>query len=52
VDATHYSFAAQGNSIGLLANATPYVAVELEVGGAVYSNAQRFRARGNRLSYP
>lgn len=52
VDATHYSFAAQGNGSGLLASATPYVAVELEVGGAVFSNAQRFRAKGKQLLYP
>jgi len=48
----HYSFNAAGKSPGLFAATTPYVTVELQVGNAVFSNAQTFRSVRRQLKYP
>jgi Tol biopolymer transport system component len=51
-DGVHYTFSAAGRQAGLVAAATPYLAVELQVGEAVFSNAHPFRTRGHTLVYP
>jgi hypothetical protein len=51
-DSVHYTFGAAGHQAGLVAAATPYLAVELQVGEAVFSNAHPFRTRGHTLVYP
>jgi hypothetical protein len=51
-DGIHYTFTTAGRSAGLFSAATPYITVEIEVGEAVFSNAQRFRYSGRRLAYP
>jgi hypothetical protein len=43
---------ANGQGAGLMASATPYVTVEVQAGGAIFSNAQTFRRRGRGLGYP
>ncbi len=52
IDATHYSFKITGESTGLFAEATPYLAVQVQIGAASFGNAQRFRSKGQRLVYP
>jgi Tol biopolymer transport system component len=52
VDGTHYRFAAAGKRAALLAAATPYLTVEVQVGAAIFSNSQTFHTRGHRLMYP
>lgn len=51
-DHVHYTFRASGKGAGLFQNATPYLTVELQVGDAVFSNAQAWRQKGRRLVYP
>jgi Tol biopolymer transport system component len=51
-DSIHYTFRAAGRGTGLFSAATPYITVEIEVGDAVFSNAQRFHYSGPRLAYP
>jgi subtilisin family serine protease len=51
-DSLHYTFTTAGRSAGLFSAATPYLTVEIQVGEAVFSNAQRFRYSGRRLAYP
>ena len=51
-DNVHYTFSATGHAAGLALAATPYVTVEIQVGQAIFSNAQAFRQRGRRLKYP
>ncbi len=48
----HYKFSAAASAVGLLAAATPYLTVEVQVGDAIFSNAQQWRFRGGRLVYP
>jgi aspartate-semialdehyde dehydrogenase len=51
-DSVHYTFHASGRGPGLVQNATPYVTVELQVGTAVFSNAQAWRVKARRVVYP
>jgi hypothetical protein len=51
-DSLHYTFTTAGRSAGLFSAATPYLTVEIQVGEAVFSNAQRFHYSGRRLAYP
>jgi subtilisin family serine protease/Tol biopolymer transport system component len=51
-DNAHYTFKAKGKGTGLFAAATPVIAVELQVGSAVFSNAHRFRGTAKQFLYP
>jgi hypothetical protein len=51
-DGTHYRFSASGHGAGLFSQATPYLTVEIQVGDAVFSNAQTFRLKGRQWRYP
>jgi subtilisin family serine protease/Tol biopolymer transport system component len=51
-DGIHYQFSAAGHAAGLFTAATSYVTVEIQVGPAVFSNAQTFRLNGRRWRYP
>jgi subtilisin family serine protease len=51
-DSFHYTFTAAGRGTGLFSAGTPYITVEIQVGDAVFSNAQRFHYSGRRLAYP
>lgn len=51
-DHLHYTFRATGRGPGIFQNATPYLTAELEVGNAVFSNAQPWHQKGQRLLYP
>jgi hypothetical protein len=51
-DGVYFRFTVSGQRAALVAASAPYLGLQIEVGSAVFGDAERLRAKRGRLSYP